>query len=104
MAIVDLLPVLGTGTVLLPWGIILLISSDSFSGFGMIALYVVITLVRNFAEPKIIGSQIGINPLFTLLAMFAGLKLFGFVGLILLPITLIVTIEYYRKEINADKM
>ena len=104
VAIVDLLPVLGTGTVLLPWGIILLISSDSFSGFGMIALYVVITLVRNFAEPKIIGSQIGINPLFTLLAMFAGLKLFGFVGLILLPITLIVTIEYYRKEINADKM
>ena len=57
-----------------------------------------ITVVRNFAEPKIIGSQMGIKPLFTLLAMFIGIKLFGIAGIFILPITLIVVIEYYKTD------
>lgn len=104
VAIIDLLPVLGTGTVLLPWGIIELALGDSFKGIGILLLYLIITVVRNFAEPKIIGGQIGINPLFTLLAMFAGLKLFGFWGIIILPIVLIVTVKYYKNEMEEDKM
>ncbi len=96
IAFVDLLPVFGTGTVLLPWGILRLIMGESI-GAGIIALYVIITVARNFLEPKIIGKQIGINPLFTLFAMFLGLKLLGFIGLILFPIGLIVVIKYYKQ-------
>ncbi len=96
IALVDLLPVFGTGTVLLPWGILKLIMGQSI-GAGIIVLYVIITVVRNFLEPKIIGKQIGINPLFTLFAMFLGLKLLGFIGLILFPIGLIVLIKYYKQ-------
>ncbi len=104
VAVIDLLPVLGTGTVLLPWGITLIAIGDSFKGFGILILYLIITVIRNFLEPKIIGRQIGINPLFTLLAMFIGLKIFGFWGIIILPVALIVTIKYYKNEMETDKM
>ncbi len=93
---VDLLPVLGTGTVLLPWGIIEVVLGNT-RGIGIIILYGFITVIRNFAEPKIIGKQIGINPLFTLFSMFAGLKLIGFWGLILFPMVLIAVVEYYKE-------
>ena len=98
VSLVDLLPVLGTGTVLIPWGIAELIVNKPFFGFGLLLLYIVITFLRNFLEPKIIGSQIGINPLFTLIAMFAGLRLFGFWGLIIFPMILISIIKYYKEE------
>ncbi len=93
---VDLLPVLGTGTVLIPWGLIDIMLGNT-RGLEIIILYGVITVIRNFAEPKIIGKQIGINPLFTLFSMFTGLKLIGFWGLILFPMALIVVIEYYKE-------
>ncbi len=102
IALVDLLPVFGTGTILVPWGIARLLSGDIFMGISLILLYAVIMLVRNFLEPKIIGKQIGINPLFTLVAMFAGLKVFGFWGLLICPITLIVVIKYYKNEMQAQ--
>ena len=65
-------------------------------------MYAVITLVRNFAEPKIIGDKIGINPLFTLLAMFIGLKTAGIAGVLLFPTALIVTVKYYKNEMNEE--
>lgn len=99
VSFVDLLPVLGTGTVLVPWGFANVILGEA-RGFGILILYILITVVRNFAEPKVIGKQIGINPLFTLVSMFAGLKLIGFWGLLLFPIVLIVLIEYYKGENN----
>jgi len=99
VAIIDLLPVLGTGTVLIPWGLVLIASSNTFTGFGLIVLYIVTVLVRNFLEPKIIGGQIGINPLFTLIAMFVGLKLLGVWGIIIFPIVLIVTFEYFSNSV-----
>lgn len=102
VAFVDLLPVFGTGTVLLPWGLTEIFLGNS-RGFGIIVLYIVITLIRNFAEPKIIGSQIGINPLFTLLVMFAGLRLMGFWGLIIFPIVFIVVIKYYKHQLKLEK-
>jgi len=98
VAIIDLLPVLGTGTVLIPWGLILIATSNSFTGIGLIILYLITVIVRNFLEPKIIGGQIGINPLFTLIAMFVGLKLLGFWGIIIMPVVLIVTFEYYKTK------
>lgn len=98
IAVIDILPVLGTGTVLIPWAAAEFILANTAKGAGLAVLYLIITAVRNFAEPKIIGKQIGIKPLFTLLAMFVGIKLFGIAGIFILPITLIVVIEYYREE------
>lgn len=95
IAVIDILPVLGTGTVLIPWGIAELLFKNTALGIGILVLYAVITVIRNFAEPKIIGKQIGINPLFTLLSMFIGIKLLGFAGVIIFPTALIVTVKYY---------
>ena len=95
IAIIDILPVLGTGTVLIPWGIAELLFENTALGIGLLVLYAVITVIRNFAEPKIVGRQMGINPLFTLLSMFIGIKLLGFAGVIIFPTALIVTVKYY---------
>lgn len=103
IALIDILPVLGTGTVLIPWAAAELIMENTAKGTSLASLYIIITVVRNFAEPKIIGNQMGIKPLFTLLAMFIGIKLFGIAGIFILPITLIVVIEYYKEDIGADK-
>ena len=101
-AMIDILPVLGTGTVLVPWAAVLFILGDIGTAGGIIALYAVITVIRNFAEPRIIGGQMGINPLFTLLAMFIGIKLFGVAGIFLLPVALIVTVKYYKDEMESE--
>lgn len=100
VSLIDILPVLGTGTVLLPWSFLLFLQGDVKLAVGMIVLYIVISVIRNFTEPKIIGKQIGINPLFTLLFMFLGLKLAGLTGMIFLPISLIVGYTFYKKELN----
>ncbi len=100
IAVVDLLPVLGTGTVLVPWAILSVLSDNLQFGIGIAILYIIIVLVRNFLEPKIIGMQVGVNSLFTLMAMFLGLKVLGILGLILFPIILIVTIQYYKSEMK----
>lgn len=100
ISVVDLLPVLGTGTVLLPWAIVSVLLDNLQLGIGIAVLYIIIVLVRNFLEPKIIGMQVGVNSLFTLMAMFLGLKVLGFWGLILFPVILIVTVQYYKSEMK----
>lgn len=102
IAVIDILPVLGTGTVLVPWAAVELLLGKTAAGIGLAVLYGIITLVRNFAEPKIIGKQIGINPIFTLIAMFVGIKLLGIAGIFILPVTLIVVIEYYKNDTAED--
>lgn len=97
VSIIDILPILGTGTVLIPWSIISFINGNYLLGIGLIVTYVVVTIVRNFLEPKVIGHQVGLYPLLTLVAMFTGLRLFGFFGMLLLPVVLILLINLYRK-------
>lgn len=100
IALVDILPVIGVGTVMVPWAVISVFLGNYNFAVGITILYSILLLVRNFSEPKIIGGQIGINPLFTLLAIFIGFKIFGVIGLILFPITLIVVIRYYKDELE----
>lgn len=100
ISFVDVLPVLGTGTILIPWAVLSVFFGNIRLAIGLGILYIVVVIVRNFAEPKIIGTQIGINPLFTLLAMFVGLKIFGVAGLFLFPIILIVVIKYYKNQMQ----
>ncbi len=90
IAVLDVLPILGTGTFLLPWALVNLIMQNYAMAFGLLALYLVITGVRNTLEPKIVGKQIGLHPLATLAAMLLGLRLFGLLGMIGLPVALTV--------------
>lgn len=99
VAMLDLLPVFGTGTVLLPWGFLMFFQGEFHLGFGLVLLYLVITVIRNFTEPKIIGRQIGVNPLFTLLFIFLGFRLGGIVGMLILPMTLTILFTYCRRRL-----
>lgn len=99
ISIVDILPVLGTGTVMIPWGIIELLLSNTFFGIALLILYVIITIVRNILEPKIVGNHIGLHPLVTLTAIVIGLKSLGLLGVITFPITILILKELYLKGI-----
>ncbi len=86
IAVIDVLPILGTGLILLPWAGIALILGNTKIGIGMLIVYIVITAVRQTIEPKIVGQQIGLHPILTLLLMFVGAQLMGVLGLLLLPV------------------
>lgn len=88
IAIFDILPVVGSGLVLLPWTIYTLMSGNYTVGIGLAVLYVVVIVVRQIMEPKIVGDRVGLHPLVTLLAMVLGTYLFGGIGLLGLPITI----------------
>ena len=81
----DILPVLGVGTVLLPWAAFLFLAKDFHGAIGLLILWGVITVVRQVLEPRLIGESFGMHPLVALIALYAGLRLFGFAGLILGP-------------------
>jgi sporulation integral membrane protein YtvI len=89
-AFIDALPVFGTGIVLLPWAIILLLGGDTSLAIGLVITYLVITTVRSCLEPKIVGDQFGIHPAASLLAMYSGYKLFGIAGMIFFPFLLMM--------------
>lgn len=88
IALLDILPVLGTGTITIPWAIICLIRGDMPLGFGLLVLYGIITVIRNIVEPKFVGGQLGLHPVVTLASMYAGVQLFGVLGLFGFPIGL----------------
>jgi len=90
IAIFDILPVVGVGTILWPWAIISFIQGNYKMAVGLIITAFIIFIVRNIIEPKIIGHSVGLHPLVTLMAMFIGAGLFGIIGLFGLPITLAI--------------
>lgn len=86
IAVVDALPVLGAGVILLPWGTVLLLQGDTHRGLALVLLYGITALTRTAMEPRLVGRQLGLNPLLTLLAIYAGFKLCGVAGMLLFPI------------------
>lgn len=96
IAIIDALPILGTGTVLIPWGLYSLLIGDYRLGVGCLALYGIILIVRQVLEPKIVGDSIGLHPLVTLMSMYIGLKLLGFAGMILGPVIVLLLFFFYK--------
>ncbi len=86
IAFIDALPVFGSGTILIPWGLLMFLRGQTSCGIGLLILYGVATLTRTALEPKIVGRQIGLNPLLTLLALYTGYRLMGIGGMILFPI------------------
>lgn len=88
IAILDILPVLGTGTILIPWAVISFVNGQIRQGVGLLILYGVITLIRNMLEPRLVGKQIHLHPVVTFAGMLVGLHFFGIIGLLGVPLTL----------------
>ena len=86
IAAIDILPVFGAGFVLIPWGVARMIAGDWFMGVGLLILYITVTVIRQIAEPRILGESMGVHPLITLCALFLGYRSFGFAGMVFAPI------------------
>lgn len=110
-AIVDILPVLGTGTILIPWAVYSFCTGKIGFGIGILVIYAIIGVVRQVIEPKLVASQLGLPPYLMLMAMFVGTQLFGFIGLFLLPITFTLIkvlndegiVHLFKKENAVEK-
>lgn len=95
IAVFDILPVAGSGGILIPWSIISLVLGDYSKAIGLIVIYVVISVIRQYIEPKIVGSSLGVHPIVTLAGLYFGLKLFGFLGMFIVPIT-VMTLKAFN--------
>ncbi len=93
---VDILPILGTGSVLVPWATILLLQGDKTLGIGLIILFIVITVVRRMVEPKVYSANMGLSPLAALISLYLGFKILGVAGLFLGP-ALVIVYETLKK-------
>lgn len=99
IVIVDILPILGTGSVLVPWAVVVFFQNNDFLGTGLIILFLVITVVRRIIEPKIFAQNLGISPLASLISLFIGFKLLGFIGMFVGPGIVIVWNTLVRANI-----
>lgn len=102
MGIVDIIPYLGTGAIFIPWIIYEVIAGDMGLAVGLGVLYVVVLTQRQIMEPKILSSNIGLDPLATLIALFVGFKTIGFLGLIVGPVTLVIISTLHRANVFRD--
>jgi sporulation integral membrane protein YtvI len=99
IVIVDILPILGTGSVLVPWAVVAFFQNNDFLGTGLIILFLVITVIRRTIEPKIFAQNLGISPLASLISLFIGFKLLGFIGMFVGPGIVIVWNTLVRANI-----
>jgi sporulation integral membrane protein YtvI len=93
MAFLDFLPILGSGSVLVPWALYNIFAGDVRQAVGLFALYGVITITRQALEPKVLGEQIGIHPLLSLMSVFVGYKVFGVAGILIGPVIAMVAVS-----------
>ena len=84
-SLLDVLPLLGTGCVLIPWSLISFMSGETYLGWGLILLYLTVAVIRNIEEPRLIGRELGLPPLLSFIACFTGLKFMGLKGMIIFP-------------------
>ena len=97
---VDALPILGSGTVMIPWAIISALNGDLSLGIAILTLFIIMSVVRQFLEPKLVSKNIGVHPIFTLIAMYTGFKITGVIGLLLGPIALIIIKNIFANLID----
>lgn len=86
ISLVDALPILGTGTVLVPWSLVCFLQGDHVRSLGLLGIYAAAALLRSVLEPKFIGKQLGLDPLVTLLSMYTGYRLWGILGMLISPL------------------
>lgn len=97
-AVLDILPVLGVGTVLLPAATVMFLSGRVPLGVGLLVLYAVITVVRQVTEPHLLGKSFGLHPLLMLTAFYAGVRLFGFAGIFMGPLAALLLKSLFSRE------
>lgn len=95
IAIFDILPVAGSGGILIPWALFSFIMGSYQQGIGLLVIYVVISVIRQYIEPKIVGDSLGVHPLITLMGLYFGLKFFGFLGMFVVPLT-VMTLKAFN--------
>lgn len=98
---VDALPILGSGTVMVPWAIIAALNGDINLGIAIIVLLIIMSVVRQFLEPRLVSKNIGVHPIFTLIAMYTGFKFLGVIGLLFGPIILIILKNVFGTMIDG---
>lgn len=86
ISLVDILPIIGSGIILVPWGVTMLIFGNTFQGVGVIVIAIIVYIIRQLVEPRIISAQMNMHPLLTLISMYVGLKIQGAIGMIFAPI------------------
>jgi sporulation integral membrane protein YtvI len=101
IAVLDALPILGSGLILLPWGLYELAFNQQALGLGLLVLYLVVMLSRQMLEPRIVGVRFGLPPLMTMAAMYAGLQVLGFWGLLLGPMVTLILISVARAYLEG---
>lgn len=102
IALVDILPIVGSGIILLPWSVFSLVQGNSNFGFKLILLYIIAMIVRQILEPKILGDSIGLRPIYTLVSTLLGSLFFGPMGVFIGPIIAIILNTIYLKESLSD--
>ena len=100
IALVDAVPVLGTGTVLLPWALISYLQADRARAIGLLALYILISVTRSVLEPKLVGKHLGLDPLVTLFALYAGYRIWGFGGMLIAPLLAVTAVQLLPGQRN----
>lgn len=90
IAFSDALPILGSGTVMIPWAVICSMRGNINLAIALVVLFVIISIVRQLLEPKVVSNEIGIHPIFTLASMYTGYKIIGILGMLIGPIVIII--------------
>ena len=99
IAVMDALPVIGTGTIMIPWILYVVVTGNFKLGLSLFILYAVIFVVRQALEPKVVGNQIGLHPILVLITLYVGARLFGLGGMFLMPLVVVIL-----KKLNDDKI
>lgn len=100
VTLVDAFPILGTGTVLIPWSIICLLQGDSARGIGLLGLYAVVWLARSVLEPRLVGKELGLDPLVTLFSIYAGFRLLGLGGMLIAPFAAMLVTQLLKHRVQ----
>ena len=103
IALVDLLPILGAGSILIPWGLLSLALGNGFLGWGLLLLYALLIVIRQLAEPRLIGKRLGLSPYLSLTSMLFGLWIFGIIGMLLAPMILLFLKEWQASRQSDEE-
>lgn len=102
VSLVDALPILGTGTILVPWSLICLVQHDTARAIGLLGIYAAASLTRSMLEPRFVGRQLGLDPLVTLISLYVGFRLWGIAGMMLAPLLVITVISGFSSLKPAE--
>ncbi len=95
ISLADALPVLGTGTILVPWSLVCFLQGDTIQALGLLGIYAAAALMRSILEPKFIGKELGLDPLVTLMALYAGYHIWGILGMLLAPLLAVILTQLF---------